>query len=141
MPQPQQRGARRAMPRSAAGGKRCSALNIRGAASMVPPAFFTKAVGAMALDHATVRRIATLARIRVEEDEIPRLQNELNGILGWIEQLNEVNIEGVEPLTGAAHMALKMRQDVVTDGGYPEKILANAPDRAGAFFAVPKVVE
>ncbi|HTW69172.1 MAG TPA: Asp-tRNA(Asn)/Glu-tRNA(Gln) amidotransferase subunit GatC [Acetobacteraceae bacterium] len=95
----------------------------------------------MALDHATVRRIATLARIRVEEDEIPRLQNELNGILGWIEQLNEVNIEGVEPLTGAAHMALKMREDVVTDGGYPEKILANAPDRAGGFFAVPKVVE
>ncbi|HUN40828.1 MAG TPA: Asp-tRNA(Asn)/Glu-tRNA(Gln) amidotransferase subunit GatC [Acetobacteraceae bacterium] len=95
----------------------------------------------MALDHATVRRIATLARIRVEEDEIPRLQNELNGILGWIEQLNEVNIEGVEPLTGAAHMALKMREDVVTDGGYPEKIMANAPDRAGSLFAVPKVVE
>ncbi|HUB44812.1 MAG TPA: Asp-tRNA(Asn)/Glu-tRNA(Gln) amidotransferase subunit GatC [Acetobacteraceae bacterium] len=95
----------------------------------------------MALDHATVRRIAVLSRIRVEEDEIPRLQNELNGILGWIEQLNEVNIDGVEPLTGAAHMALKMREDVVTDGGYPEKILANAPDRAGSFFAVPKVVE
>ncbi len=95
----------------------------------------------MALDHATVRRIAALARIRVEEDELPRLQNELNGILGWIEQLNEVGIEGVEPLTGAAHMALKMREDTVTDGGYPEKILANAPDRAGSFFAVPKVVE
>ena len=95
----------------------------------------------MALDHATVRRIAALARIRVEEDELPRLQDELNGILGWIEQLNEVGIEGVEPLTGAAHMALKMREDTVTDGGYPEKILANAPDRAGSFFAVPKVVE
>jgi len=95
----------------------------------------------MALDHATVRRIAALARIRVEEDELPQLQNELNGILGWIEQLNEVDIEGVEPLTGAAHMALKMREDAVTDGGYPEKILANAPDRAGSFFAVPKVVE
>jgi len=95
----------------------------------------------MALDHATIRRIATLARIRVEEADIPRLQGELNGILGWIEQLNEVDVEGIEPLTGAAHMALKMRDDVVTDGGYPEKILANAPDRAGAFFAVPKVVE
>ena len=71
----------------------------------------------------------------------PRLQGELNGILGWIEQLNEVNVDGVEPLTGAAHMALKMREDVVTDGGYPEKVLANAPDRAGDFFAVPKVVE
>jgi aspartyl-tRNA(Asn)/glutamyl-tRNA(Gln) amidotransferase subunit C len=95
----------------------------------------------MSLDHATVRRIAALARIRVEEADIPRLQNELNSILGWIEQLNEVDVEGVEPLTGAAHMALKMREDVVTDGGYPEKVLANAPDRAGPFFAVPKVVE
>lgn len=95
----------------------------------------------MSLDHATVRRIASLSRIRVEEDEIPRLMEELNGILGWIDQLNAVNIDGVEPLTGATHTALKMREDVVTDGGYPEKILANAPDRAGAFFAVPKVVE
>jgi aspartyl-tRNA(Asn)/glutamyl-tRNA(Gln) amidotransferase subunit C len=95
----------------------------------------------MSLDHATVRRIATLARIRVEEDEIPRLQAELNGIIGWIELLNEVDVEGIEPLTGATHMALKMREDVVTDGDYPEKILANAPDRAGSFFAVPKVVE
>jgi aspartyl-tRNA(Asn)/glutamyl-tRNA(Gln) amidotransferase subunit C len=96
---------------------------------------------AMSLDDATVRRIARLARIRVAEDEIPRLQAELNGILGWIEQLNEVDVEGVEPLAGAAHMALKMREDVVTDGGYPDKVLANAPDRAGQFFAVPKVVE
>ena len=95
----------------------------------------------MSLDPATVRRIATLARIHVEEDEIPRLQAELNGILGWIERLNEVNVEGVEPITGAARMALKMREDVVTDGGYPDKVLANAPDRAGDFFAVPKVVE
>lgn len=95
----------------------------------------------MSLDHATVRRIASLARIHVEEDEIPRLMTELNGILGWIDQLNAVDVAGVEPLTGAAHMALKMREDVVTDGGYPEKVLANAPDRAGAFFAVPKVVE
>ncbi len=69
------------------------------------------------------------------------LQAELNGILGWIEQLNEVDVDGVEPLTGAAQMALKMREDVVTDGGYPEKVLANAPERAGDFFAVPKVVE
>ena len=95
----------------------------------------------MALDPATIRRIATLARIHVDDADIPRLQGELNGILGWIEQLNEVNVDGVEPLTGAAHMALKLREDVVNDGGYPEKVLANAPDRAGAFFAVPKVVE
>jgi aspartyl-tRNA(Asn)/glutamyl-tRNA(Gln) amidotransferase subunit C len=94
----------------------------------------------MSLDHATVRRIATLARIRVEEDEIPRLQAELNGILGWIEQLNAVNVEGIEPLTGATHMALKMREDVVTDGGHPDQVLATAPDRAGEFFAGPKVV-
>jgi len=95
----------------------------------------------MSLDPATVRRIATLARVRVEEAEIAQLQSELNGILGWIEQLNEVDIEGVEPLTGAARMALKMREDVVTDGDVQEKVLANAPERIGAYFAVPKVVE
>ena len=95
----------------------------------------------MSLDHATVRRIAALARIRVEEADIPRLQGELNGILGWIEQLNEVNVAGIEPLTGGAQMALKMRDDVVTDGGIAERILANAPDRAGDYYAVPKVVE
>jgi len=95
----------------------------------------------MSLDPATVRRIASLARIRVEEPEIATLQTELNAILGWIEQLNEVDVDGVEPLTGAAQMALKMREDAVTDGGYPDRVLANAPERAGDFFAVPKVVE
>ncbi len=95
----------------------------------------------MSLDPATVRRIAALARIRVEDSEIEKLQAELNGILGWIEQLNEVNVEGVQPLTGAVHMALKMRDDVVTDGGYPQKVLSNAPERIGDFYAVPKVVE
>jgi aspartyl-tRNA(Asn)/glutamyl-tRNA(Gln) amidotransferase subunit C len=95
----------------------------------------------MSLDLATVRRIAKLARIRVEEPQLPRLQAELNGILGWIEQLNEVNVEGVEPLTGGAQMALKLRADEVTDGGIAEQVLANAPDRAGDFYAVPKVVE
>jgi aspartyl-tRNA(Asn)/glutamyl-tRNA(Gln) amidotransferase subunit C len=95
----------------------------------------------MSLDLATVRRIATLARIHLDDAELPALQAELNGILGWIEQLNEVNVEGIEPLTGAAQMALNMREDVVTDGGYPEEIMANAPERAGDFFVVPKVVE
>lgn len=95
----------------------------------------------MSLDLATVRRFANLARIHVEDAELASLQAELNGILGWIEQLNEVDVDGVEPLTGAAQMALKMREDVVTDGGYPDKILANAPERAGDFFVVPKVVE
>ena len=95
----------------------------------------------MSLDPATVRRIARLARIHVEDADVARLGGELNGILGWIEQLQEVNVEGVEPLTGAAQMALRMREDAVTDGGYPERVLANAPDRVGAFYAVPKVVE
>jgi aspartyl-tRNA(Asn)/glutamyl-tRNA(Gln) amidotransferase subunit C len=95
----------------------------------------------MSLDHATVRRIATLARIRVEENEVGDLCQELNGILGWIEQLNEVDIEGVAPLTGAAHIALALRTDVVTDGGSPDQVLANAPERIGDFFSVPKVVE
>lgn len=95
----------------------------------------------MSLDLATVRRIATLARIRLEDAEAARLQTELNSILGWIEQLNEVNVDDVQPMTGAVHMALKMRADVVTDGGYAAQVLANAPERIGEFFAVPKVVE
>jgi aspartyl-tRNA(Asn)/glutamyl-tRNA(Gln) amidotransferase subunit C len=95
----------------------------------------------MSLDPATIRRIAALARIRVEEHEVDNLCLELNGILGWIEQLNEVDVTGVAPLTGAAKMALPMRQDVVTDGGYPDKVLSNAPERIGDFYVVPKVVE
>jgi aspartyl-tRNA(Asn)/glutamyl-tRNA(Gln) amidotransferase subunit C len=95
----------------------------------------------MSLDAATVRRIAKLARIRVPEAELAAMGGELSGILAWIEQLNEVNIEGVEPLTGAANMALRLRPDVVDDGGRLEDVLANAPDRAGPFYAVPKVVE
>ncbi len=95
----------------------------------------------MSLDSATVRRIARLARIRVEEADVARLQGELNGILGWIEQLSEVDVAGVTPLTGGAQIALRLRDDVVTDGNIPARILANAPDRVGAFFTVPKVVE
>ncbi len=95
----------------------------------------------MSLDPATIRRVAKLARIHVDDAEVGRLAGELNGILGWIEQLNEVDVDGVEPLTGAAQMALRLREDVVTDGGVAEQVLANAPDRAGPFFTVPKVVE
>ncbi|HEX2942695.1 MAG TPA: Asp-tRNA(Asn)/Glu-tRNA(Gln) amidotransferase subunit GatC [Rhodopila sp.] len=95
----------------------------------------------MSLDPATIRRIAALARIRVEDDQVESLRTELNGILGWIEQLNEVNVDGIEPLAGAAAMAAKMRDDVVTDGGKADQILSNAPERIGNFFAVPKVVE
>ncbi|MBV8912024.1 MAG: Asp-tRNA(Asn)/Glu-tRNA(Gln) amidotransferase subunit GatC [Acetobacteraceae bacterium] len=95
----------------------------------------------MSLDPATVRRIAKLARLHLEEADVPRLQNELNGILGWIEQLNEVDIENVPPLAGAAQLALRMREDVVNDGNMQDAVLSNAPDRAGPFYAVPKVVE
>jgi len=95
----------------------------------------------MSLDPATIRRIAALARIRVAEEELPRLAEEMNAILGWIEQLNEVDVDGIEPLAGAALRALPMREDVVTDGGYPEQVLANAPERIGDFYVVPKVVE
>lgn len=95
----------------------------------------------MSLDPATVKRIATLARIRIEDSQVEALRAELNGILGWIDQLNEVNVEGIEPLSGASAMALKMRADVVTDGEQANAILSNAPERIGDFFAVPKVVE
>jgi aspartyl-tRNA(Asn)/glutamyl-tRNA(Gln) amidotransferase subunit C len=105
----------------------------------------------MSLDHATIRRIASLARIRVEEHEVENMCHELNGILGWIEQLNEVDVTGVAPLTGAANtgsantgsasIAMAMRADVVTDGGYADKVLSNAPERIGDFYVVPKVVE
>ncbi|GBQ12225.1 MAG: Asp-tRNA(Asn)/Glu-tRNA(Gln) amidotransferase subunit GatC [Acidiphilium sp.] len=95
----------------------------------------------MSLDPATVRRIAKLARIRLDDEEVPRLEGELNAILGYVEQLSEVNVDGVQPLSGGAQMAMRLREDAVTDGNYPEKILANAPDRIGNFFAVPKVVE
>jgi aspartyl-tRNA(Asn)/glutamyl-tRNA(Gln) amidotransferase subunit C len=98
----------------------------------------------MSLDAATVRRIASLARIRLEEAEVARMQTEINGILGWIEQLREVNTEGVEPMAGGApsgQPAMRMRDDVVTDGDQSDAVLANAPDRLGHYFGVPKVVE
>ena len=86
----------------------------------------------MSLDPATVRRVAKLARIRVDEAQVATLQAELNGILGWIDQLNEVDVDGVEPLTGGAHLALRMRPDVVTDGGQPEAIPPPRPPGARA---------
>ncbi len=95
----------------------------------------------MSLDPATVRRIAKLARIRVDEAQVEALRTDLNSILGWIEQLDEVDVTGVEPLTGGTQMALRLRADVVDDGGFAEAVLANAPDRNGDYFGVPKVVE
>lgn len=95
----------------------------------------------MSLDSAAIRRIAKLARIRVDEAEVATLQTELNAILGYVEQLNEVDVTGIEPLSGGAQMAMRLRDDLCADGNIAEQILANAPDRIGDFFAVPKVVE
>ncbi len=95
----------------------------------------------MAIDAATVRKVARLARIAEPEARIEPLARELTGIMDWIEQLAEVDIEGVEPMTSAVSQPAPLRDDVVTEGGDPERILANAPRRAGDFFVVPKVVE
>ena len=95
----------------------------------------------MSLDKATVRRIATLARIDVQEAELEPLAGELSAILGWIEQLQEVDTSTVTPMTGGTDAALPWRDDVVDDGGQPEKVVANAPDPQDGFFTVPKVVE
>ncbi len=93
------------------------------------------------LDDATIRRIARLSRIRVTDADVVRLGAELGGILGWIEQLDEVDVAGVEPLAGVVPTALRLREDVVSDGGYAERVLANATGAEGGFFTVPKVVE
>ncbi len=95
----------------------------------------------MAVDQATVRRIAHLARIAVTDDEVEHLEGELNAILQWVEQLRQVGTSDVEPMTSVVHVQREMRPDEVTDGGYPEKIVANAPLRDGHYFTVPKVVE
>lgn len=95
----------------------------------------------MSVDTATVKRVAQLARIAITEDEAERMQGELNAILGFVEQLSEVDIEGVEPLTSVVHVEMKKRQDEVTDGGYAQDIVANAPETEDNFFLVPKVVE
>ena len=95
----------------------------------------------MSVDAATVKRIGRLARIRVEADEVAKYQSEINAILGFVEQLGEVDVEGVEPMTSVTPMQLRRREDVVSDGGYPEKVVANAPLTEDNFFMVPKVIE
>ena len=95
----------------------------------------------MSVDAATVRRIAHLARIAVKDDEIEHLRGELNAMLAFVEHLGEVNVEGVEPMTSVMPMAMKMRADVVTDGGIADDIVKNAPATEQHFFLVPKVVE
>lgn len=95
----------------------------------------------MSIDAATVRKVARLARIAEPEDRLEPLAKELSGILNWIEQLDEVDTNGVEPMTSAVHTPLPMRDDVVTEGGDPARVLANAPKTVSNFFVVPKVVE
>ena len=95
----------------------------------------------MSIDTDTVRRIAHLSRIAVEEEELAPLAEQLNGILGWVEQLNEVDVEGVEPMTTATPMALKRRPDEATEGDRRDAVLRDAPEERDGFYVVPKVVE
>jgi aspartyl-tRNA(Asn)/glutamyl-tRNA(Gln) amidotransferase subunit C len=95
----------------------------------------------MSVDASTVRRIAHLARIAVADDEVEHLRGEINAILAFVEQLSEVDVTGVEPMTSVTPMAMKKRADVVTDGGDADAVLQNAPAREGNYFVVPKVVE
>jgi aspartyl-tRNA(Asn)/glutamyl-tRNA(Gln) amidotransferase subunit C len=95
----------------------------------------------MSVDQATVRRIAHLARIKVSELEVPHLQDELNAILSFVEELKSVDVEGVTPMTSVSPMAMKKREDTVTDGNIADDIVANAPASDDHFFVVPKVVE
>lgn len=95
----------------------------------------------MSVDAATTKRIARLARIRVEDDDVAKYQDELNVILGFVEQLNEVDVSNVEPMTSVMPMQLRRREDGVTDGGIADRIVSNAPLSEDNFFMVPKVVE
>ena len=95
----------------------------------------------MAIDAATVRKVARLARIAVPEERLAPLAKELSGILQWIEQLGEVDTDGVEPMTSSEAVTLPMREDVVTEGGDASKVLSNAPKSVDGFYVVPKVVE
>ncbi|CAA9499843.1 MAG: Aspartyl-tRNA(Asn) amidotransferase subunit C @ Glutamyl-tRNA(Gln) amidotransferase subunit C [uncultured Sphingomonas sp.] len=95
----------------------------------------------MSVSKDQVRHIAKLARIAMSDEEIERLVPELNGIIGWVEQLGEVNTDGVEPLTAVIDQKLRLREDAVTDGNCRDEVLANAPEAQHGFFAVPKVIE
>ncbi len=95
----------------------------------------------MSVTNQDVKKVARLARIALPEDQVEPMTDELNNILNWIEQLGEVDVEGVEPMTSVVDTSLPMREDVVTDGGIQDKVLANAPKSEDGFFVVPKVVE
>ena len=95
----------------------------------------------MSVDKDTVERIAKMARIRLKEEQKEPLAKELSNILGWVEQLSQLDTEGVPPMTSVAEMRLPLRKDEVSDGGYPDKVTANAPESSHGFYVVPKVVE
>lgn len=95
----------------------------------------------MSVDRETVKRVAHLARIAIQDDKVEKMTSELNVILGFVDQLNEVNVDGVEPMTSVASMSLRMREDKVTDGNKAGDVVANAPLSEDHFFLVPKVVE
>jgi aspartyl-tRNA(Asn)/glutamyl-tRNA(Gln) amidotransferase subunit C len=95
----------------------------------------------MTVDRDTVKRIAKLARLALEESQLPAMEEELNAMLALVEQLSEVDVEGIPPMTSVVESRLKMRDDVVTDGGYAADLMKNAPASEGSFFVVPKVVE
>ena len=95
----------------------------------------------MSIDQATVRRVAQLARITLRDDEVPHLQGEINAILAFVAELDEVDVTGVEPMTSVLPMSLKRRNDDITDGGIADRIVANAPASEDRLFAVPKVIE
>ena len=95
----------------------------------------------MSLDKSTLERVAYLARIKINNSEIDKMTEELNNIMKWIEELNEVDISDVEPMTGVSNMTLREREDKVTDGGYQDKIVSNAPEKLDTSFTVPKVIE
>ncbi|MGN0911868.1 MAG: Asp-tRNA(Asn)/Glu-tRNA(Gln) amidotransferase subunit GatC [Alphaproteobacteria bacterium] len=95
----------------------------------------------MAIDNETVKRVAFLSRLKVEDEKIEATKEEFNKILNWIEELNEVNTDNVEPLISVNDTTLRLREDQITDGNYQEAVLANAPDKEYDYFAVPKVVE
>ena len=95
----------------------------------------------MSLDKSTLERVAYLARIKLNNSEIDKMTEELNNIMKWIEELNEVDITNVLPMTGVSNMTLREREDKVTDGGYQDKIVSNAPEKIDTSFTVPKVIE
>jgi len=95
----------------------------------------------MSLDKSTLERVAYLARIKINNSEIDKMTEELNNIMKWIEELNEVDITDVQPMTGVSNMTLREREDKVTDGGYQDKIVSNAPEKINTSFTVPKVIE